>query len=102
MTDTADWEAIGRETAYWTLWLLLDDAEATIDRVSSPILWDHEVSPEEVAAMREHAFAVVYVTETYVARLCDETTPWDAIYGPKHDRPRPLPTVNTDGGEEGT
>lgn len=102
MTDTDDWETIGRETAYCVLWTLVDDAEAAIDHVSSPVLWNHDVSAEDVERMRALAFKVKYVTETYLARLCEETEPWEAGDNRQHQhqRPDPLPDVTDADREE--
>jgi hypothetical protein len=91
-----DWEVIGRKSAHCMLWSLADDAEATIDLVASPVLWGHDVSAEDVERMRAFVFKARYVTEAYLARLCDETEPWSAGFTPEQDRPEPLPDALAD------
>lgn len=102
MTDADDWEHVARETTCWTLHALLDEAEATIDLVTSPLFWGQPVTAEEVTQMRALAFEFEYVTEAYLARLSDETTPWSAGYDPSADRPRPLPDVTAASDTEDT
>ena len=95
MTTPDDWEQVGRETTYWMLMQLVDDVQVAFDPVASTVFWGYDVSAEEVEQVRSFAFEVVYVTEAYLARLCDTTTPWDTAYvrDPGY-RPDPLPTVN--------
>lgn len=76
MTDPDDWERVGRETLHRALSCLLDDADATVEPVADAVYWDHDVSAEQVEAMRQLAFDLEYATEAYLARLCDETEPW--------------------------
>jgi hypothetical protein len=94
MTDSEDWERVGRETLHLTLDCLLEDADATVEPVADALLWDHDVSEEQVEAMRQFAFDVEYVTEAYLARLCDETEAW----AEETERtPSRLPAVSDDG-----
>lgn len=77
MTDPDDWEQVGRETLHCALSCLLEDTDATVEPVADALLWDHDVSAEEVEAMRQLVFDFEYATEEYLARLCEETEPWD-------------------------
>lgn len=76
MTDADDWESVSRETLHWALMCLLEDASAVVEPVADTAYWDHEVSEDQVEAMRQLAFKFEYVTEEYVARLCERTEPW--------------------------
>ncbi|WP_128477993.1 hypothetical protein [Halorussus pelagicus] len=77
MTNTDDWEQVARRTVAHSLDCLLDDTASTIEPVADTVYWSHDVTPEQVDAMRQLAFELEYATEEYVARLCEETTPWD-------------------------
>ena len=77
MTDSDDWERVGRETLHHSLDCLLEDADATVEQVADAVYWDHDVSEEQVEAMRQLVFDLEYATEAYLARLCDETESWD-------------------------
>lgn len=76
MTDAEDWEPVARDTVHWALMCLLDDAAATVEPVADAVYWDHDVSAEQVEAMRQLTFEFEYVTEAHLARLCDATDPW--------------------------
>ncbi|USZ68919.1 hypothetical protein NGM10_04080 [Halorussus salilacus] len=77
MTDADDWERVARQTAAHSLDCLLDDAAATVEPVANTLYWSDDLSPEQIDAMRQLAFELEYVTEEYLARLCEETTPWN-------------------------
>ena len=100
------WETIGRETTYWAVACLLEEADATVLPIADTIYWGHDVSAEQVERMRQFAFEFEYAAEEYFARLCTSTTPWE---DDSERSPSRLPTVsgtrdadqdqNTSGGE---
>lgn len=108
MTDADDWEAVARETAACALASLPDDATAATDSPASTLLFGGDVAAAEVGQMRAFCFTAVYVTEAVLARLCEQTAPWDAerapfVRDPGAARPHPLPAVRGqpgDGGDE--
>lgn len=77
MTESDDWERVGRETLHHALDCLLEDADATVEPVADAVYWDHDVSEEQVEAMRQLVFDLEYATEAYLARLCEGTESWD-------------------------
>ena len=91
MTDSDDWERVGRETLHSALDCLLEDADATVEQVADAVYWDHDVSEDQVEAMRQLVFDFEYVTEAYLARLCEDTEPWD---DETERAPSRLPTVD--------
>ena len=95
MTDPDDWEQVGRETLHCALICLLEDADATVEPVADAVYWDHDVSAEQVEAMRQLVYDFEYATEAYLARLCDETEPWS---DEKERTPSRLPAVGGEGG----
>jgi hypothetical protein len=94
MIDPDTWERVGRETLHCALVSLLEDADATVEPVADAVYWDHDVSAEQVEAMRQLVYDFEYATEAYLARLCEDAEPWD---DEKERTPSRLPAVGGEG-----
>lgn len=75
MTDD-NWEPVARETLWQALQATSTDVEATVESVASTVYFDRDLDAEQIDRMRQAVADLAYVTETYLAALCEETDPW--------------------------
>lgn len=66
-------EGRARETLWQALHCTHDDIGAAIESVANTLYFDHDLDPEQVERMRQAVVDLEYVTETYLAELCEGT-----------------------------
>lgn len=76
MTGDDPWEPVARETLWQALHCTHDDVGATIESVANTVYFDHDLDAEQVKRLRQAVADLEYVTEAYLAELCEETEPW--------------------------
>lgn len=77
MTDAEPWEPIAREVLWQVLRRVVDDFEASVEQVGNTMYFGNELDPEQVERLRQVVVDLEYVTEEYLAAVCDGVEGWE-------------------------